>query len=92
MDPSFWDLSHKVRAALFFLSFDSQSYARTTHPPTPLVPKNIHSSSPSYMLHARGRSIRFTCNNPTLVWLMMQQVTNYLRGSYLDYPYSLDRS
>ena len=40
-DSSFWDLSHKVRVALFFLSFDSQSYAWTTHPPSPVVPREL---------------------------------------------------
>ena len=62
---SFWDLSHKMRSALFFLSFDSQSYARTTHPPLPVVPENTHSSSPSYMLYATGRSILFTAREPS---------------------------
>ena len=41
IDPSFWDLSHKVRAALFSLSFDSRSYARTTHPALPVVPREL---------------------------------------------------
>jgi len=39
-DSSFWDLSHKVRTALFFLSFDSRSYARTTQLPLPVVPES----------------------------------------------------
>jgi len=41
IDSSFWDLNHKVRAALFFLSFDSRRYARTTHPPSPVVPREL---------------------------------------------------
>jgi hypothetical protein len=41
MGPSFWVLSWRLRSALFFLSFVSRSYARTTHPPSPVVPKNL---------------------------------------------------
>jgi len=40
IDSSFWDLSHKVRAVFFFLSFDSQRYRRTTHLPSPVVPES----------------------------------------------------
>jgi len=60
IDSSFWDLSYKVRTALFFLSFNSRSYARTTHPLSPVGPENTHSSSLSYMLHATGWPILFT--------------------------------
>jgi len=60
IDSSFWDLSYKVRAALFFLSFDSQSYTRTTHLPSPVVLENTDGVPPSYMSHATRRSILFT--------------------------------
>ena len=60
IDYSFWVLCYKVDAALFFLSFDSRSYTKTTHPPSPVVPENTYSVSPSYMSHANGRYILFT--------------------------------
>jgi len=41
IDSSFWDLSLKVCPALFLLSFDSRSYARTINPPWPVVPENL---------------------------------------------------
>ena len=40
IDFSFWDLIHKVLAALFFFSFDSRGYAWTTHPPSLVVSEN----------------------------------------------------
>jgi len=60
IDSSFWDLNHKVRGALFFLSFDSG-----VTPGLPIRRRrwclvDFHSSSPSDMLHASGRSILFT--------------------------------
>jgi len=40
IDSSFWDLGDKVRAALFFLGFDSRSYTWTTHLLSAVVPES----------------------------------------------------
>jgi len=65
---SFWDLSHKVGGALFFLSFDSRSYARTTHPPSPVVPE-------STFIVSRRRTCSMQPDG-----LFCSQIVNFLPG------------